>query len=321
MSATSKKTLYLDWLQLKQLSFKSSSNTNIPSSFVLTAKGDGTTYFTSVSSINQIGFTDITVPGQNTLNSNTTLHLSSFGQDITYSTNSVSSLLYIGTNISGSLASTMKNILSYPSFTSSLIYTGNTGIKPLAPLTVGSSDANFTSLQFDASRLIQYINPNGSTRMFLDYYPTFLFSPVVAPSSISSTSLFPEGNSNLKSIINISSHMYYINSGSNISINPSGVQKYIPITSFYGCGVSSQSRYTSNVFNQGMKLQLDTSVLYSNTVTTYNIVHYVSSSVVVKNINGGVNVTSTGLEDPNVNIITPVMNSLFVTINNSANTA
>jgi hypothetical protein len=37
--------------------------------------------------------------------------------------------------------------------------------------------------------------------MFLDYYPTFIFSPVVAPSSISSITLFPEGNSNLKSII------------------------------------------------------------------------------------------------------------------------
>jgi len=317
MSASSKKTLYLDWLQLKQLSFKSSSNTNIPSSFVLTAKGDGTTYFTSLSSINQMGFTDILVPGQTTLNSNLQLNLSSFANDIVYSTNSVSSILYIGTNISGSLASTMKNILTYPSFTSSINYLGNLGQTLLAPLTPNNPNANFTSLEFNASNFIQYINPNGSTRMFLDYYPTFIFSPVVAPSSISSITLFPEGHSSLKSLINISSHMYYTTGGSNITIIPSGVQQYMPITSFYGYGVSSASRYTSNVFNQHMKMQVDTSVLYSNPVKTYNVMHYVSSSLVFK---AEGNVIRTGLEDANTNIVVPFQNTVFVTLNNSANT-
>lgn len=316
MSASSKKTLYLDWLQLKSLSFKSLSNTNFPSSFVLTSKGDGTTYFTSLSSISQVGFTDIYVPGQNILNSNTTLNLSSFGSDIVYSTNSVSSLLYIGTNIGVSLASTMNNILSYPSFTSSFKYDGGLGETLITSLTPNSADAKFTSLRFDANNFKNYINPNGSTRVFLDYYPTFIFSPVVGPSSISSVTLYPEGSSNLKSFINISSHTYFTKTGVNLAIPESGIQQYMNITSFYGYGVSSQSRYTSNIFNQPIRMQLNSALLYSNPITTYEVVHYVSSSLAFKTVD---DVSRTGLEDSRTQILTSANNNVFITLNNSAN--
>ena len=67
--ATSRKTMQLDILQLNSLRFLTTSNTPIPSSLILTANGNGTTSFTSISSIYGNSFQNISVPGQNTISS------------------------------------------------------------------------------------------------------------------------------------------------------------------------------------------------------------------------------------------------------------
>jgi hypothetical protein len=94
----------------------------------------------------------------------------------------------------------------------------------------------------------------------LVYHPNFTFSPVVTPSSISSLVFYPEGNSSIKNLIALSSHLIYVNAtGSNIPINQSAVQKYINIDSSYSYGFSSfTNRVTSNSFIQPIQFELDT---------------------------------------------------------------
>ena len=143
--ASSKKTLELDLLSLKALNFKNISNQNIPSSLVLSAVGNGTTIFTSISSIVGNPYDKISVPGQMTISSslvNTTLTLSSIYSDLVLSTN-VSSIVYF-------------NITTFPSIVSTLQYTGrsnaiNMSTVDSAVTLVNTGTAVFSSLQLNLS--------------------------------------------------------------------------------------------------------------------------------------------------------------------------
>ena len=331
--ATSRKTMFLDLLQLNALRFYSSSNTVIPSSLVLTAKGNGETYFTSISSIVGSFFKNVSVPGQVTIeaSSTTTLNISSQTDEVFLSTNSYT--LFIGVPVVSTLrstintvmASTMYNILNYPNIVSSVTYTGISDRQNISTLATNSELSNsgtalFSSFQTSFSNMSQYINPNGSTRMFIDYYPSFTFSPVVTPSSISSFTLYPEGNSSIKSVLSLSSHFIYVNNtGSNVPVNKSGIQQYIPVTSSYPYSVSSflNPRVLSNSFVTPMRLEFDTSVINSNV----SIVHYISDGMGSIKTIGGNDVFRTGLESSTVLINTSIndRNILFVNINNSGN--
>ena len=331
--ATSKKTMFLDLLQLNALRFYSPSNTAVPSSLVLTAKGNGETYFTSISSIVGSFFQNVSVPGQVIIqaSTNATLNVNSQTDEVFLSTNS--STLFIGVPVVSTLrstintvmASTMYNILNYPNILSSVIYTGISGRQNISTLATNSALTNsgtalFSSFQTSFSNMSQYINPNGSTRMFIDYYPSFTFSPVVTPSSISSFTLYPEGNSSIKSVLSLSSHFMYVNNtGSNVAVNKSGIQQYIPITSSYPYSVSSflNPRVLSNSFVTPMRLEFDTSVINSNV----SIVHYISDGMGSIKTTGGNDVFRTGLEASTFVINTSIndRNILFVNINNSGN--
>ena len=334
--ATSRKSMFLDLLQLNALKFYSSSNSPIPSSLVLTAKGNGETYFTSISSIVGSFFQSVAVPGQVTINApstNATLNINSLTNEIFLSTNNVSSTLFIGvplvstirSTINNVQASTMFNLLNYPNMISSISYNGISGKQNMSTLAtsntlINSGNAQFSSLQVSFSNFARYINPNGSSRMYVDYYPSFTFGPVMTPSSISSFSVYPEGNSSIKSVISLSSHFVYVNNtGSNVPVNKSGIQQYIPITASYPYSVSSflNPRVLSNSFVTPMRLEFDTSIINSNV----SIIHYISDGIGSIKPSGGNDVFRTGIETSTFVINTSIndKNILFVNINNSAN--
>jgi hypothetical protein len=265
--ATSRKSMFLDILQLNALRFYTQSNTPIQSSCVLVSKGNGETYFTSISSI----------------------------------------------------------VGNYSNVVSSINYTGVTGRQTVSTLATNniltnSGNAVFSTLQTNFSNFTRFINPNGSSRMFVDYYPSLTFSPIITPSSISSLALYPEGNSSIKSVISLSSHFMYVNSsGSNVPVNKSGIQQYIPINASYPYGVSSffNQRVLSNSFVTPIRLEFDTSVIDSNV----SIVHYISDGMGSIKTIGGNDVFRSGFESSAFVINTNIndRNILFVNINNSGN--
>jgi len=322
--------MFLDILQLNALKFYSSSNSPIPSSLVLTAKGNGETYFTSISSIIGSFYQSIATPGQVTMNApstTATLNISSQTNEVFFSTNNISSILFIGVPVVSTLtstirsvqASTMFNILNYPNIVSSIAYNGISGRQNMSTIS-NSGNAFFSTIQTNFSNFSRYINPNNSSRMFVDYYPSLTFAPVVTPSSISSLALYPEGNSSIKSVISLSSHFMYVNNaGSNIPVNKSGIQQYIPITASYPYSVSSflNPRVLSNTFVTPMRLEFDTTVINSNV----SIVHYISDGMGSIKTIGGNDVFRTGIETSTFVINTNLndRNILFVNINNSGN--
>ena len=333
--ASSRKTLQLDLLQLNALKFYTSSNTPLPSSLVLTASGNGNTYFTSISSIIGSFFKTVAVPGQNSLNApstNATLTVTTNTPEVFISTNFVSTVLYINVPVVSTIASTiqsiqastMYNILNYPNIVSSVQYLGISGrqnVSTLATTTAlsNSGSAQFSSFQYNFSSMSRYINPNNSTRMYIDYYPNFTFGPVIAPSSISSLALYPDGNSSIKSVISLSSHFMYVSGNSNVPVNKSGIQQYIPITSSYPYSVSSflNPRVLSNGFIQPLKMEFDTTLINCNV----SLVHYISDGMGSIKTTGGNDVFRTGLETPTFIINNSIndRNIFFVNINNSGN--
>jgi len=311
-TASSKKSLELDLLSLKALNFKNTSNQNIPSSLVLYALGNGQTGFTSISSIAGNSFDKISVPGQTTISSsgvNTTLTFSSIYKDLTLST-STSNVLFL-------------NITSYPSFTSSILYNGLSGSKNMSttstvPTLAVTGTTIFSSVQLNLSNFIPYINPNGSTRAFLDYTPSFQFPTVVAPSSISSVTLFPD-SSNLLVRTNMlfsTNIQYYDNTNSIKSMNSQ--EQYMAINSLYPYGTSTNTRLTSNTYNQPMKLELNTQTLLSLSNKSIFLDHYVIDAMAFKVGDSvlGSNVSNrSGFETRSVNILGT--NPLYLTIANT----
>ena len=352
--ATARKTMQLDLLQLNALNFKTTSNTNIPSTFVLVANGDGTTAFASLSSFITQGYTTVSVPGQSTLSAlsnNYTLSFSTSTElfistsqtkgivwlDInatstvtstinsvmtstvtTLDNNLINALINVNTVAGSNFASTMHNVLTYPNICSTIRYMGNNGVTAFQGLTniANSGTANFSSFQYNFSNFTQYINPNGSSRVFIDYNPSFTFSHVEAPSSISSVSLYPEGNSSIKNLLSLSSHFVYYQAGQEIPIDKSAIQQYIPVTSLLPFGLSTNTRTLSNTFIQRMTMEVD-GLLLDN--TAFGLKHYVSDAVVYKS--GGEDVSRTGLDNSNVqiNIADGDKNSVFIRIHNSGN--
>lgn len=364
---SARKTMQLDLLQLNALNFKTTSNTNIPSTFILAANGDGTTSFGSISSFMTPGYTTVSVPGQHSLYSmsnnltlsfstSTELFISTSQQrgivwlDINATSTVTSTLNYalistgavlnntvininaatdiklanlgsVGYVSSLSLASTMFNILTYPNICSSIGYQGNNGVTALQGLTdiTNSGSANFSSFQYNFSNFSQYINPNGSSRVFIDYNPSFTFSHVEAPSSISSMTLYPEGNSSIKNLLSLSSHFVYYQGGQEIPIDKSAIQQYIPVNSLLPFGLSTNTRVLSNTFIQGMTMEVD-GLLLDN--AAFGLKHYLSDAVVYKSATvDGENVCRTGLDRSNVqiNITDGDKNNLFIRIHNSGN--
>ena len=310
-SATSKKTLELDLLSLRALNFKNSSNQNIPSSFVLYSKGNGQTDFTSISSIAGNSFDKISVPGQQTVSSsvvNTTLTLSSLYKDLTLST-STSNVVFM-------------NITTYPSFTSTLLYSGLSGLKNMSTTDtvvtlLNTGTTVFSSVQLNLSNFIPYINPNGSTRAFLDYTPTYQFPTVVAPSSISSFALTNELL--VRTYMTISTNVqYYDNSNRIQSMATILPEQYIPINSLYPYSVSTNTRVTSNTFNQPVKLELNTPTLLTLSNKSIFLDHYVIDAMAYK-VSGtflGSNVSNrSGFETTSVNMLGT--NPLYLTISNT----
>lgn len=336
--ATSKKTLQLDLLQLNSLNFLTSSNTPIPSSFVLYARGNGTTSFDSISSIVSLGYNTITIPGQRTINSSNTsnvLTLSSLSRDLILSTTQISSIIHIGipsltstinSTINSVVASTMFNILTYPNIYSSIYYRGNTGLTPFSTLANNASLSNsgsafFSSLSYNFSSFSQYINPNGSSRVFVEYFPNFTFSPVVTPSSISSLALYPDNNSSIKNIISLSTHMIYTNAGSNVPVVQSGTQQYINLTSIktFSTLTANYIRPLSNSFAQTINFELDSLAVRSN--FNFGLLHYISDGVSAVKSDVGFDVLRTGFERPStiINMSVNDRNIIFMRIINSGN--
>ena len=344
--ATSRKTMQLDILQLGKLNFLTTSNTPIISSLVLTANGDGTTTFNSISSLINYYYTSISVPGQTILtagNTNGILNISSMSSELYLSTNSDGSALNIGipsltstiastlnfalastlNKVSQALPSSLFNLLTYPNIASTINYQGNKGNVYLSTISTGANVTLFSSFQYNFSNFTKYLNPNGSSRMFIEYYPNFIFSPVITPSSISSLTLYPEGNSSIKNIISLSSHMMYVTNNSNIPIIPSGEQQYINITSSYPYGASSimNTRPLSNSFIQPMQFEMDTLALLANSNSLFSLVHYVSDGTATLKSIGGNDVFRSGFERPSTFINNNIndKNSVFVRITNSGN--
>lgn len=306
--ATSKKTLELDLLSLKALNFKNTSNQNIPSSLVLAAVGNGTTTFTSISSIAGNPYDKVSVPGQARISSslvNTTLTLSSIYNDLVLSTNA-SSIVYF-------------NITTFPSLVSTLQYTGNSnniGMSTVdsAITLVNTGTAVFSSLQLNLTNFKHYINPNGTTRAFLDFYPYFQFPTVVAPSTISSFSLFPDGTNNtVKNYIPISTNVQYYDN-SNVIQSMSNMFNYMNVTSIYPYATSTTTRLLSNTFNMPIKLELNTLLLSSLNNPSIFLDHYMIDAIAFKS-NAPLfnNVGRSGFETRSVTILPQ---SLFLTINN-----
>jgi hypothetical protein len=306
--ASSKKTLELDLLSLKALNFKNTSNQNIPSSLVLSAVGNGTTSFTSISSIVGNPYDKISVPGQMTISSslvNTTLTLSSIYSDLVLSTN-VSSIVYF-------------NITTLPSIVSTLEYTGrsnaiNMSTVDSAVTLVNTGTAVFSSLQLNLSNYKRYINPNGTTRAFLDFFPYFQFPTVVAPSTISSFSLYPDGvNNTVKNYIPVSTNVQYYDNSNTIQ-TMSNNYNYMNVTSIYPYSVSTNTRLLSNTFNMPIKFELNTLLLLSLNNPSIFLDHYMIDAVAFKS-NAPLydNVGRSGFETRSVTILPQ---SLFLTINN-----
>ena len=394
--ATSRKTLQLDLLQLNALNFKTLSNTNIPSSFVLYANGNGTTSFGSISSLTEISYNKLSVPGQSTLIASTTsgvLNLSSITNDIYISTNTTNSLVWFGlpnltttilstqtstlnsvlpstcigidnnlliaianvnTNIneniipnlgslgyvstsqlvstvnhignlgyisSSQLQSTMYNILTYPNICSSIKYHGNTGLTNFSTLN-NSGTASFSSLQYSLNNFTKYMNPNGSSRVFIDYAPSFTFSEVATPSDIASINIYPEGSPYIKNLLSLSSHfVYYSSQTTNVNetfpLLNSGIQQYIPVTSSVPYGLSTNTRALSNTFIQHMTLEIDSLMISTLNLNEIGLIHYISDSIVYKDLD---DVIQSGLERTSVQINTSLGdNSVFIRIANSGN--
>lgn len=338
--AASRKTLNLDTLQLTNMRYLTSNNTSYPSSFVLYSVGNGSVGLGSISSLTNFGYINISVPGQallNSSNTNSLLNISSLTTELTLSTNFISSVLFIGipsltstiqSTINANQASTNFNFLMYPNLHSSIGYQGRFGLNNFSTLATSntlsnSGSAQFSSLQYNFSNFSRYLNPNGSSRMFIEYYPNFTFSPVITPSSISSIALYPEGNSSIKNVISLSSHLMYVNNfGSNVPITQSGVQQYINVDSTYPYGLSSfLIRPTSNYFIQPIQFELDTLAVRSN--FNFSLVHYISdgTAAVKTNVLNGNDIFRTGLERPNfvINNSSNDKNIVFVTIANTGN--
>ena len=215
--ATARKTMQLDILQLGSLKFLTNSNTPIPSSLVLSANGDGTTSFTSVSSLINYYYTSVSVPGQTILTAGTTnsiLNISSMSSELYLSTNSDGSALNIGIpSLASTITSTLNyalpstlnkllpilpsslyNLLAYPNIASTISYQGIQGNNYISTISTGANVGFFSSFQYNFSNFTKYLNPNGSSRMFIEYYPNYIFSPVITPSSISNLVIYQEGN-------------------------------------------------------------------------------------------------------------------------------
>jgi len=343
MAATSRKTMQLDMLQLNSLRFLTLSNTSIPSTLVLSANGDGTTSFISISSFT---YTNISIPGQTVLTATTTngtLNLSSMSSELYLSTNSDGSALNIGIpSLTSTIASTigyalpstlnklfpimpssLYNLLTYPNINSTIGYTGTKGNLLMSTASFGANVTVFSSFQYNFSNgFSKYLNPNGSSRVFLEFYPNFTFSPVITPSSISSLTLYPEGNSSIKNVISLSSHLMYYNPITNINIPviQSGVQQYININSSYPYGFSSfTNRPLSNSFIQPMQFELDSMATRSN--LNFSLLHYVSDgNALLKSTNGN-DVFRSGFERATTFINNNIgdKNSVFIHITNSGN--
>lgn len=306
--ASSKKTLELDVLSVKSLNFKDRLNQNITSSFVLTANGNGTTSFRSVSSIVGNPYDTVSVPGQASVSSvqaNTTLTLSSIYKDLTLSTNTSSIIFF--------------NISTYPSITSTIAYSGvlnanNISTTDTVTTLINSGTAVFSSLQLNLSNFTRYINPNGSTRMFLDMYPFFQFPVVAAPSSISSFSAYPDGNNQyLKNYMPVSTNIQYYDNSNNIQ-TMSNIYQYMNITSMYPSTIKTNFRFLSNTFNEPMKLEINTPLLLTLSNQSIFLDHYVIDAICAKSFPpSGLDVTRSGFERSNVTILKP---SLFLSINN-----
>jgi hypothetical protein len=336
--ATSRKTLNLDTLQLTNMNYLTSNNRPYPSSFILYSIGNGSIGLTSISSLTNIGYTTVSVPGQAILNSSNTsniLNINPLSSELIISTNLISSTVFLGipsltstiqSTLNANQASTNFNYLNYPNIYSSIFYQGRVGLNNFSTLAnnsllTNSGSAQFSSLQYNFSSFSRYLNPNGSSRMFIEYHPNFTFSPVVTPSSISSLVFYPEGNSSIKNLIALSSHLIYVNAtGSNIPINQSAVQKYINIDSSYSYGFSSfTNRVTSNSFIQPIQFELDTLAVRSN--FNFSLVHYISDGSASIKVIGGNDVFRTGLERTNVliNNSSNDRNTVFVKIANTGN--
>jgi len=336
--ATSKKTLSLDTLQLTNMKYLTSNNSSYPSSLVLYSVGDGSIGLTSISTLTNIGYTTVSIPGQTSLNSSNTaniLNIEALSSELILSTNQISSILYIGipslsstiqSTINANQASTNFNFLTYPNIHSSIQYRGISGLNQFSTLATttalsNSGSAQFSSIQYNFSTFSRFLNPNGSSRMFIEYYPNFTFSPVITPSSISSLALYPEGNSSIKNLLSLSSHLVYVNAaGSNVPIRQSGVQQYINVNSAYPYGFSSfTNRPTSNSFIQPIKVELDTLTVRSN--FNLSLVHFISDGTASLKTSVGNDVFRTGLERTNLTINNSVgdRNILFVNIANSGN--
>lgn len=335
--ATSRKTLNLDMLQLTNMNYLTSNNRPYPSSFILYSVGNGSIGLTSISSLTNIGYTTVSVPGQASLNSSNTsniLNINSLTSELLLSTSLISSTVFIGipsltstiqSTLNANQASTNFNYLNYPSLHSSIFYQGRVGLNTLSTLATSvqlsnSGSAQFSSFQYNFSTFSRYLNPNGSSRMFIEYYPNFTFSPVVTPSSISSLALYPEANSSIKNVIALSTHLMYVNSsGSNVPINQSAVLQYINVTSAYPCGASTFNRLTSNSFIQPIQFELDTLAVRSN--FNFSLVHYISDGTASVKTVGGIDAFRTGLERTTftINNSSNDRNVVFVTIANTGN--
>lgn len=320
--ATSRKTLQLDTLQLNALNFKTTSNTSIPSSFVLYSVGDGTTSFGAVSSLTRLGYDTISVPGQSSL------HATSTNLTLTFSTSTelfisttqngivwldINATSTITSTINSVITSTMHNILTYPNICSTILYNGNTGSNTMSLINdiSDSGTAYFTSLNYDFTDFTQYINPKGS-RIFVDYTPSFTFSQVSAPSSISSVDLYREGDPAIKNLISLSSYFTY----NAYNVDTSAIQQYIPITSFQPFGYTTNTRVLSNTFIQPMTMELNSSIFLHNH-TNLSLQHYLSDAIAYITTD----VERSGFENLDFVINNSIgdRNSFFIRIINSGN--
>ena len=141
---------------------------------------------------------------------------------------------------------------------------------------------------------------------------------MIAPSSISSVSLYPEGNSSIKSLLAISSHLIYTTAnGTNITLPESGTLNYIPVTSMYPYGLSSLSqRPLSNIYNTPLRVDINSATVLSNSSNTFGLVHYLSDATAY--VKGpGFDVARTGLERTSVNV--QFNNKVYINVLNSFN--
>ena len=236
---------------------------------------------------------------------NTTLTLSSIYNNLVLST-STSNVVYF-------------NITTYPNVVSSLQYVGTSNTINISTVDSAITLANtgtavFSSLQLNLSNFKMYINPNGSTRAFIDLYPYFQFPPIVAPSSISSVVLYPDTNNSLvKNYIPISTLVKYYDNSNNIQ-TMSNLFQYMNVTSLYPYSVSTSTRILSNTFNEPMKFELNTLLLSSLNNPSIYLDHYLIDAVAFKS-NAPLynNVGRSGFEKKSVTILPQ---QLFFTINN-----